>query len=490
MISRPSPVSAARAATGMIASTRETISAASHVPPAIDEMGFLENFSPGDLIYGFRECRVELVELLKKARPDYFTGGKSTREIYIDDINSPFFGVGGVIRMMQRLTAGLPPSESADKLASAISFLTYMLPLHEYKAKTDSRYRSMKGNTLMKTIKNGCKYGVLWAMESNPDKKIHFILNNIDFAECFGKTHDQYTNSELRFIYRNWEALRPFYETGRLNFYHKNSEGVYVKVQAPWMAEPSLAVGYEPKSHAKKKPFLMKQEVSVNLLLEELADAIEKQSKAKISESLSALLPILQSREIEPRCYESLVHLMGEVTGVFLSAERHNPFLNLTPEQVQLVVKLVDEDPGAFLTLPTITPAVRTNILSLRADSAVEATDLSKINWLGQAYLISAFLQSKGREDLAAKIYHGAVPIEEHAVQSCLSHCRSLIQALGRVESPSAVSSAGATGLSVDDELTQIAEEASVTIETAFCSHHRRERGDRRNAFFSTPLIS
>lgn len=70
---------------------------------------------------------------------------------------------------------------------------------------------------------------------------IHFLLDSLDMDVVLDKRADHVTSSELRWLYRNREALEE--QPGKVVFYR----GVEV-VEAPWQTEPDLWATYTPKS--------------------------------------------------------------------------------------------------------------------------------------------------------------------------------------------------------------------------------------------------
>lgn len=306
--------------------------------------GLLENFIPGDLIYGLAGCRNELTDLLKKERPDFFNGGKSIREIFIDDLNAKNFSFFLILNLMQAIGSS-EPGYASEKSASQASFFTYMLPIHQHKER-------IFGNTYRKTglsfdfapiIRNGCKYGLLWAMQSSPYRKIHFIISDIDFKKCFSKERG-YTNSELRFIYRNRDIFKPFYDSGRLNFYAKDVSGGYIKVQAPWEDRSlNISATYYPKSDASKKSFLLKQETSHKILFEQLREAVIERSVEKVTSSVKSLLPYLQSMDTKSELFRTSVGLLSDIRKEFF-APAYDPFKSITQTELNSIITLAMSD--------------------------------------------------------------------------------------------------------------------------------------------------
>ncbi len=284
---------------------------------------FLESFVPGDLIYGLSQYRDELIDLLKKERPSYFKeDGKKRREMIMQDLNNPWISrqVQDIIFLFQKLADSSYSEDQKKWMASIALFLTYTNQVHHYKSRPG--YWDREDMKVIPLLKNGCKYGLLWAMESDPDKKIHFVIEGFDLTSCFKKSYNAYTNSELRFIYRNWETFKPFYESGRFNFYHKNEEGVYVQVPPPWISDPSITLGYAPKSLVgERKSFLARPAESTEDLLDNLAEVIVECSTSKVEHALFRLLVSLQS-EIQSAHYKPLLDFMGDVAKVFSENSR------------------------------------------------------------------------------------------------------------------------------------------------------------------------
>lgn len=56
-------------------------------------------------------------------------------------------------------------------------------------------------------IKNGCKVGIDIAMEKT-NVNLCFIIDDIDMESVVEKIKSSYTDSELRYVYRNWDRLK------------------------------------------------------------------------------------------------------------------------------------------------------------------------------------------------------------------------------------------------------------------------------------------
>ncbi len=76
------------------------------------------------------------------------------------------------------------------------------------------------------------------AEQSESQRKIHFILDGVDYESVTNKTSSSITSSELRYVYRHYDQLE-----NKVLFY-KNQQ----VVQAPWLASPAMWDSYRGKS--------------------------------------------------------------------------------------------------------------------------------------------------------------------------------------------------------------------------------------------------
>jgi hypothetical protein len=125
-------------------------------------------------------------------------------------------------------------------------------------------------------IKRGCKIGLAMA-KNGSDVKIYFCLDNMNINDVVFKiksSEDSVTNSELRYIYRNWSELK-----GNILFFKNNKP-----VLAPWDEYPRFwNRKYVPKSMKDKN---VDQKKEVKVLLEQAMKeqkAINKFSSHSIS---------------------------------------------------------------------------------------------------------------------------------------------------------------------------------------------------------------
>ena len=87
--------------------------------------------------------------------------------------------------------------------------------------------------------KRGSKSGLAMVAEQpSAGRKIHFILDGIDYESVTSKASSSITSSELRYIYRHHDTLE-----GKVIFY-KNQQ----VVQAPWVTSPASWADYKSKS--------------------------------------------------------------------------------------------------------------------------------------------------------------------------------------------------------------------------------------------------
>lgn len=208
-------------------------------PRVIDSSCTLpKNVSEGDLIYGFQESRAIMLEKLKQA-------GKDSTYCVIDIYNTFTRQFHSVLKDPEFNKTPFQRAASNFHDFSKIFEGALHDQSYYYKQSFGTFYAQEKGISDDMFINKRCKIGILWALSQG--RSIHFILDNINFEQCFDKKLGvkKYTHAELRFIYRHWDQLEKYYTEGRLNFYSM-VDGEYRKVAVPW-ENTKLVEAYQPK---------------------------------------------------------------------------------------------------------------------------------------------------------------------------------------------------------------------------------------------------
>ncbi|KTD53718.1 hypothetical protein Lsan_4128 [Legionella santicrucis] len=91
-------------------------------------------------------------------------------------------------------------------------------------------------------ISKRCKLGILWLLSRG--NTLNFVLNNTDMRIAFKKPAI-FTYHELRFIYRHWQDLLPYYQSGKLKFWQQDSQSGAWQQVAPSWCDPSEKQNFE-----------------------------------------------------------------------------------------------------------------------------------------------------------------------------------------------------------------------------------------------------
>jgi hypothetical protein len=91
-------------------------------------------------------------------------------------------------------------------------------------------------------IKRGCKIGIE-AVKLSDNIEIWFLLDGLEIEQVVNKSKEGFTNSELRYIYRNWKELEE-----KVVFLCDDR-----RVSAPWEKNPELWQSYETKLASKNE---------------------------------------------------------------------------------------------------------------------------------------------------------------------------------------------------------------------------------------------
>lgn len=194
----------------------------------------------GDLIYGRKEVREDFFKTYRIKELYYF-----------------YFTVDKLNKVLRHLCAGGIVPERLKELADrSLELDKFAEQFESKKNETERKNYILRtywiegyGQALNPFIKKRCKLAILWILTKG--KTIHFLLDGLDYENCFKKTSLKYTNSELRFIYRNWKNINRLFP-GQVIFYHNNQI-----VEVPWKTEEveNLVKQYLPRTPEKYSAF-------------------------------------------------------------------------------------------------------------------------------------------------------------------------------------------------------------------------------------------
>lgn len=184
----------------------------------------LRNFTAGDLLYG-REGDRKIFRTLIKAK----TGGAL---ITVDEYN----------RQSLELDIGFDgvytKKESREMDVIVYTFYSFLHAHEKYSPILDGGKGDVdEGHP---KIRRACKAMIEYTVSQR--KTIHFLLGSLTIEEAVTKGNSFFTESELRYVYRNKEEL-----SSSVKFYNK--EGM--ECPSPWDSAPDLWKRYEPKSKSK-----------------------------------------------------------------------------------------------------------------------------------------------------------------------------------------------------------------------------------------------
>ena len=200
-----------------------------------------------DLVYGFREPRIKFLQNLSGFNEE------EKRYLIIDTFNNQTRNYNLDFRSLEPTEIEDSDSHTARRGKEfnnlAIQFEDEIRGQNRYYSISNgSIYQSHNNIATDPYIKARCKIGMLWAASLN--KKIHYVLDGVDFNICFNQKNTcagkKYTYSEIRFLYRNWQNLKP-----NVIFYQSNSQGKFNVCQAPWEESPEIIGSYKSKGSHK-----------------------------------------------------------------------------------------------------------------------------------------------------------------------------------------------------------------------------------------------
>ena len=205
----------------------------------------------GDLMFGSSTAITNLFKKfsLNNLVENNYAMNHFTVDIYNNALRS--FSIYPLRKLISMTTLAL--LYSSDEVKNAYQLDTFSARFEDelrsnpdyYQVTPEKLFNKMFYGTLDPFTKKRCKLGLLWTLSKND--KIHFILDGINFDDCFNKRVSRYTYSELRFVFRNWNNLKGFYADNKLNFYRITDEKLK-KVEAPWEIQPEITKNYKPKN--------------------------------------------------------------------------------------------------------------------------------------------------------------------------------------------------------------------------------------------------
>lgn len=256
-----------------------------------DLSAILDNVSENDLIYGLHYSRVKLFSIFENNARENLS--VKTEDFYHATVD-PY------------LNAIVCKGHSTDIFADKAHAFKDFAGIFKDEINSFSPSLMYGGNNPF--IKKMSKLGILWTLSG--DNKIHFVLNRIDYKMCFEKKFDKITFAELRFIYRNWEQLKPYYEKNQINFYFKDGDKL-LKVKAPWESKPELVKNYQPKKtnqnnylsffdntwkeKQRQKQDKVTEEPDFNNVSEEMSEESQEESSTDASNSQDVYSAIIRA---------------------------------------------------------------------------------------------------------------------------------------------------------------------------------------------------
>jgi hypothetical protein len=224
----------------------------------------LDKLDDGDLVYGFREIRIALIEQSKETKTfnfiiDRFNDIARHFASQQKDFSFPVFSTSS-----KKAKHFYAKTDSLHKFAQRFEGVK---DKDYYKKSTSAMYEKINGTGLDDFVRKRCKLGILWCLSEG--KTIHILLDQYDFAQCFSKEPKKYTYSEMRFIYRNWNGLQRFHHAKKIIFYVMIN-GILTEVTPPWVADSLIGSSYMPKDKAIRQ----KKNALYGSFITEMADRI------------------------------------------------------------------------------------------------------------------------------------------------------------------------------------------------------------------------
>lgn len=217
----------------------------------------LDSFAEGDLVYGISGSRISLFYLLREeGKQDFATRVDELFNATIDPFLDPFLDP----RLAKPDNPFYYPAQAFKSYVSL------------FKPEIEQFYPSGLSKENVPFIKTMSKLGIFWTL--NNDHKLHFVLNKIDYKMCFEKKFDMITFAELRFLYRYWEQLKPYYDRGQINFYFLKEDNQLHKVEAPWESRPDIVGTYIPKNIPNKKYHAFFNSFVIDLIKNEIKNGL------------------------------------------------------------------------------------------------------------------------------------------------------------------------------------------------------------------------
>lgn len=191
---------------------------------------FKKSFSNGDLIYGLTSERLAFAE--EKIPPDYAL----TLPPLIDYYAATKFEVD--LQRNPHIKAFKPEPKDQALFHAALRAHPKYRSVLKADATADNGCITYPKNSLSRK----CKAMLNWITETQPDRHIHFILDNLNQYQVANKCHwsdfgpGSITGSELRWIYRNRFKARV--QNG-IQFWHHGEP-----VDPPWLTNPAIWKNY------------------------------------------------------------------------------------------------------------------------------------------------------------------------------------------------------------------------------------------------------